>query len=78
MKKLVSIGENRLSKILATDKNLNPERYISLLKSDVKSLFSNYMQLEGEVDVEIYEEDGEFKIEVFASASRMKNLGMLP
>lgn len=78
MKKIIEVGENRLSRILAGDKNQNPERYCTLISSDLKLLLSNYAELTGDVEVEIYEDDGEFKIEMYADAIRMKNLGMLP
>lgn len=78
MRKMIEMGENRLSRILAGDKNLNPDRYCSLVKSDLKILLANYMELNSDVEVEIYEEDGVFKIEMIAEAVRMKNLGSLP
>lgn len=78
MKTIAEIGESRLSRILAGGKNPSPERFAGLIKSEIRMLMENYVELEGDVEVEILEKDGEFLFEIKATASRMKMLGILP
>lgn len=76
--KIADYGDNRLVRILAGDKGQNPEKICSLLSSDLKILLQSYAELEGDVEVELIEEDGVFFLDIKAKANRMKSLGMLP
>lgn len=78
MKTISELGENRLSRILAGDKNQSPERFCSLLKSDVKMLMSNYVELSGDVEVELHSVDDQFVFSISCKATRMKTLGIIP
>ncbi len=78
MKTISEYGENRLTRILAGDKNQNPQRFCSLIKSDVKMLMDNYMELSDEIEILLVEENGEFTFEIKAKARRMKTLGIVP
>lgn len=74
---LAEIGAMRIQKVLVKDKKQNPKQIASLLKSDLSSLFQNYMELENlEVSFDI--ENGTYKLSINAKASRIKNFGTLP
>ena len=72
------VGNNRLSRILAGDKNQSPERFCGLLKSDIKMLLENYVELEGDVDIELSSDGKEFLFVITCKAHRMKMLGIIP
>ena len=78
MKTISQLGENRLSRILAGDKNQSPERFCCLLKSDIKMLMENYVEIEGDVEVELHTLGDEFIFSINCKASRMKTLGIIP
>ena len=78
MKTISEVGENRLSRILAGDKNQSPERFCSLLKSDIKMLMENYAELSGDVEIELQALDDEFIFVMKCKAIRMKTLGIIP
>lgn len=78
MKSISQVGENRLSRILAGDKNQSPERFCELLKSDVKMLMENYAELSGDIEIELEAVNDEFVFVVKCKAVRMKTLGIIP
>lgn len=78
MKTISQYGENRLSRILAGDKNQSPERFCAFLKSDIKIVMQNYVELLGDVEVELYSSDENFIFEIKCTATRMKTLGIIP
>lgn len=78
MKSITEVGENRLSRILAGDKNQSPERFCALLKSDIKMLMDNYAELSGDIEIELQAVDDEFLFVVKCKAIRMKTLGTIP
>lgn len=78
MKNISDLGQNRLSRILAGDKNQSPERFCSLIKSDLKTLLNHYVELSGNVSVSLQQINDEFVFFVSFKASRMKNLGIIP
>ena len=76
--KISEVGDHRLVRILAGDKGQNPDKICTLLSSDIKNLLSCYAELEGDVQVEMTEQNGEFYFEIKAKANRMKGIGILP
>ena len=76
--KIADVGDHRLVRILAGDKGQNPEKICSLLSSDLKKLLQCYAELDGDVEVELIQEDGMFYLDIKAKANRMKSLGVLP
>lgn len=78
MKNISDLGQNRLTRILAGDKNQSPERFCSLIKSDLKNLLNHYVELNGDVSVSLQQLEDEFVFFVSFKAIRMKNLGIIP
>ena len=73
-------AEERLKKVLISDKQFCPDRIKKVLKSDLYSLFSNYCILSPEnlyVDIEVLK-DGSYKFEVQLTTDRLKIFGSLP
>lgn len=78
MKSISDFGQNRLSRILAGDKNQSPERFCSLIKSDLEALLNHYVELSGELSVSLQQLEDEFVFFVTFKAIRMKSLGIIP
>lgn len=76
--KISDVGDHRLVRILAGDKGQNPDKVCQLMSSDIKKLLTCYAELEGDVEVEMIEQDGQFYFEIKAKANRMKAIGILP
>lgn len=76
--KFSEFGDNRLVKILAGDKGQNPEKFCSLLSSDLKVLLQSYAEIDGEVEVELVSQGDGYYLNIKAKAERMKSLGVLP
>lgn len=78
MKSISQVGENRLCRILAGDKNQSPERLCEFLKSDIKMLMENYAELCGDIEIELASVNDEFVFDIKCKATRMKTLGIIP
>jgi hypothetical protein len=78
MKTISELGNNRLCRILAGDKNQSPERLCALVKSDIKMLLNNYAELDGDVEVELCSDGQQFLFVITCKANRMKTLGIIP
>ena len=76
--KISDIGDYRLMRILAGDKGQHPDKICSLMSSDIKKVLEGYAELEGDVEVEMIEDNGIFSFEIKAKATRMKGVGILP
>ena len=75
--KIAEIGERRLEKVLIKDKKENPKQILKLLKSDLSTLFENYMEIKNlNLNFDIVDSVYELKIDV--QANRLKNFGCLP
>lgn len=75
--KIAEIGEKRLEKVLIKDKKENPKQILKLLRSDLSTLFENYMEIKNiNLNFEIVESIYELKIDV--QANRLKNFGCIP
>lgn len=74
---VAGIGERRLEKVLIKDKKENPKKMCDLLKSDLRFLFENYMEINNlDLDFEIV--DSKYQIEIKVQAKRLKGFGSLP
>ena len=76
--KISDVGDHRLVRILAGDKGQNPDKICCMMSSDLKKLLNSYAELEGDVEVEMIEENGLFYLEIKAKANRLKAVGILP
>lgn len=75
--KIAEIGERRLEKVLIKDKKENPKQILKLLKSDLSTLFENYMEIKNlNLNFDIVDSVYELKIDV--QANRLKSFGCLP
>ncbi|MDD4815589.1 MAG: cell division topological specificity factor MinE [Clostridia bacterium] len=75
--RVAEIGEKRLEKVLIKDKKENPKQILKLLRSDLSTLFENYMEIKNlNLNFDIVESVYELKIDV--QAKRLKNFGCLP
>ena len=74
MESMQLICENRLKNILLKDKNENPFHILSVLKSDLLLLLSNYMDIKSEtLDVDICVlENGTYKLIIEAYSKRLR------
>lgn len=74
---IAEIGGKRLEKVLIKDKKENPKKMCDLLKSDLRFLFENYMEINNlELNFEIV--DSKYQIEIKVQAKRLKGFGSLP
>jgi septum formation topological specificity factor MinE len=78
MKTILNIGQNRLTRILAGDKNQSPEKFCSLIKSDLKALLAHYLEVDEEINVHMQTIGDEFVFFISFKAVRMKSLGIIP
>ncbi|MGI5841846.1 MAG: hypothetical protein ACOX6H_00955 [Christensenellales bacterium] len=78
MKSISQVGQNRLTRILTGDKNQSPERICSLIKSDLKLLLENYVELADDIDIVMEAFEDEFSFYVSFKANRIKNFGIMP
>ena len=51
MQKLAEIGSDRLVNVLVKDKNINPQKTLSILKSEITSLLESYLELDDEIEI---------------------------
>ena len=68
--------QERLRSVLVSDKEENPNKILSVLKSDVLNVLKQYMEISGEdlsVDVTI-NQFGQFVFSANATSRRLKNL----
>lgn len=69
----------RLRKLLLKDKVSTPDCLKGVIKSDIYTVLTNYMELNpDELEVEIAEGDGKFCLNITAYTKRFKQLGALP
>lgn len=74
---IAEIGGKRLERVLIKDKKENPTRMCDLLKSDLKFLFENYMEINN-LDINFDIEDSVYQIQIKVQAKRLKSFGSLP
>ena len=74
---IAGIGERRLEKVLIKDKKENPKKMCDILKSDLKFLFENYMEINN-LDLDFEMVDGKYQAEIKVQAKRLKGFGSLP
>lgn len=74
MKDLVAVGSERLKGVLIQDKKENPNKIMSVLKSEILSVLHAYMEVSSEdLDFDIVvNSEGKFIINFSAKASRLK------
>lgn len=73
-------AEERLRKVLISDKQFSPDRIEKVLRSDMYMLFSNYCVMSPEnlqVAIEV-QKDGTYKFMVEVKSNRLKIFGSLP
>lgn len=75
--KISDIGDNRLVRILAGDKGQNPDKICNLMASDIKKILECYIELDGDIEIEMTQNDEVFYFDIKAKASRMKCIGIL-
>ena len=76
MYNIAKLGEIRLQNVLLKDKQQNPKVILNMLKSDLKNLLENYMEIATlNADIEI--ENGFYKLKVEANARQIKTIGTL-
>ena len=74
---VAEIGANRLEKDLLKDKKEYPQRICGILKSEMKFILENYLELTNlNLNLEIV--DGEYEIKIKAKAKHIKSIGTLP
>lgn len=73
---IAQIGEMRLEKVLLKDKKDNPKIILEMLKSDLKSLFQNYMEIDG-INLGFDIDDKVYKLNITATATRIKSFGVI-
>ena len=66
--------EKRLEEVLLRDKNQNPKAIINLLKSDIRDVLENYMELTF-LDVDFEVVGAGYSLKISASANHVKNVG---
>ena len=76
--KISDVGDNRLVRILAGDKGQNPDKICSLMACDIKKVLDCYIEVDGEVEVEMTQVNEEFYFLIKAKTSRLKTVGILP
>lgn len=74
---VAEIGGKRLERVLVKDKKENPQRMCDLLKSDLRFLFENYMEI-NKLDLNFNIVDSKYQIEITVNAKRLKGFGSLP
>jgi len=74
---IAEIGGKRLEKVLIKDKKENPTKMCDLLKSDLRFLFENYMEINN-LDLNFEIVDSRYQIQVKVQAKRLKSFGSLP
>ena len=74
MESLQLICENRLKNVLQRDKNENPLHILSVLKSDMLLLLSNYMDIKADsLDIDICVlENGTYKLLIEGYSKRLR------
>ncbi len=73
-------GIARINKVLISDKYINPESIVNVMKSDLLSIASSYLEFDKNnamVALEINSE-GNYDFMLRINAKRLKNLGILP
>ena len=70
-------GVNRLTKVLSDSKRGRPEDVKEVLKSDVKKVVQNYIEIDGDMKVEIRENSDGFSVLIRADAKRIKPIGII-
>lgn len=72
-------SEDRLKSILVADKEENPMRILSVLKSDILNTLKNYMEISADdLDVSItINEHGQFVFNAYSVSRRLKNLSAI-
>lgn len=73
---LAEITSRRLEKVLNQDKKNAPTQIIKMLESDLSTLLENYFALE-KLNVTISVENAMFLINITASATHVKNIGII-
>ena len=76
----ISDGISRINKVLISDKYVNPESLVNVMKSDLISVISSYLEFDKSnvmVALEV-NRDGEYDFMLRVNAKRLKNLGILP
>ena len=68
--------EDRLKKVLISDKEENPSKLINVLKSDIINILTNYMEISyDDLDVTLsIDENGLFVFNAYSKVRRLKNL----
>lgn len=73
-------SENRLRKVLISDKHFNPEYIKKVIKSDIFYLLKNYAEIQPEdltVNIDVTK-NGEYDFVIKARVNRLKIFGSLP
>lgn len=67
----MSIGEERLKRVLGVDKKQNPEKMVKIIKSEVFCLLKDYFEFDGDdIDVNIAVSDNSYNVNIsFVSKS---------
>ena len=62
----------KLEKILMQDKSSRPSKILPVLKSDLRDLLRCYGELNGDINLDIDENDNKYCVVMFATFDRLK------
>ena len=62
----------RIERVLMQDKSERPQSLLPALKSDVRDILRQYVELNQDITLEVQESDGEYNIIMVAKATRFK------
>ena len=77
MNSLAEIGTDRLVNVLVKDKNISPQKTLSILKSEITSILESYLELDDEINVKVEEVRGRLVFSISATAIRIKHYGTI-
>lgn len=78
MRTIAEIGTGRLKTVLVGDKSKDPSKLVSVLKSEIKNVLADYLELNEEIEISILSEENSIRIDLSAKAFRIKEYGILP
>lgn len=76
----IEAGISRINKVLISDKYINPESVVNVMKSDLISVASSYLEFDKNNAMAALEvnKDGDYDFVLRINAKRLKCLGILP
>ncbi len=69
---------NRLEKVIEKDRIGGGNNFEGLIKSDLKTLLSDYFVLNSEISLNLQKNNKDYQVKIEFSAERLKAFGVLP